>query len=94
MSASREVLSGVSTNSGDERRRLYVSGWRLRTRKNHMTKTRCTTSSAGELVCARAPEDRAVSAGAVIFVAAEVEHRFYDITEELVVLVFFAPAES
>ena len=39
-------------------------------------------------------EDRAVSAGAVIFVAAEVEHRFYDITEELVVLVFFAPAES
>jgi mannose-6-phosphate isomerase-like protein (cupin superfamily) len=40
------------------------------------------------------PEDRAVSAGAVIFVAAEVEHRFYDITEELVVLVFFAPAES
>ena len=39
-------------------------------------------------------DDRAVSAGAVIFVAAEVEHRFYDITEELVVLVFFAPAES
>jgi len=27
-------------------------------------------------------------------VAAEVEHRFYDIVEELVVLVFFAPAES
>jgi len=39
-------------------------------------------------------EDRVVSAGSVIFVAAEVEHRFYDITEELVVLVFFAPAES
>jgi mannose-6-phosphate isomerase-like protein (cupin superfamily) len=38
--------------------------------------------------------DQAVSAGAVIFVAAEVEHRFYDIAEELVVLVFFAPAES
>ena len=30
----------------------------------------------------------------MIFVAAEVEHRFYDITEELAVLVFFAPAES
>ena len=28
----------------------------------------------------------------VIFVAATVEHRFYDIQEELVVLVFFAPA--
>ena len=39
-------------------------------------------------------EDQVVSAGSVIFVAAEVEHRFYDITEELVVLVFFAPAES
>ena len=39
-------------------------------------------------------EDQAVGEGSVIFVAAEVEHRFYDITEELVVLVFFAPAES
>lgn len=39
-------------------------------------------------------EDRDVSQGSVVFVAAEVEHRFYDITEELVVLVFFAPAES
>jgi quercetin dioxygenase-like cupin family protein len=39
-------------------------------------------------------EDREVSAGSVIFVAAEVEHRFYDIKEELAVLVFFAPAES
>jgi quercetin dioxygenase-like cupin family protein len=39
-------------------------------------------------------DDRAVSAGSVIFVAAGVEHRFYDITEELVVLVVFAPAES
>lgn len=37
---------------------------------------------------------RDVCAGSVIFVAAEVEHRFYDITEELAVLVFFAPAES
>ena len=39
-------------------------------------------------------EDQAVTEGSVIFVAAAVEHRFYDITEELVVLVFFAPAES
>ena len=38
-------------------------------------------------------EDRAVSPGSVIFVAAEVEHRFHDIAEQLVVLVFFAPAE-
>jgi quercetin dioxygenase-like cupin family protein len=39
-------------------------------------------------------EDQEVSAGSVIFVAAEVEHRFHDLTEELAVLVFFAPAES
>ena len=39
-------------------------------------------------------EDAEVSAGSMLFVAAEVEHRFYDITEELAVLVFFAPAES
>jgi quercetin dioxygenase-like cupin family protein len=39
-------------------------------------------------------EDKEVSAGSVLFVAAEVEHRFYDIIDELAVLVFFAPAES
>jgi quercetin dioxygenase-like cupin family protein len=39
-------------------------------------------------------DDKAVSAGAILFVAAEVEHRFYDVEEELAVLVFFAPAES
>ena len=39
-------------------------------------------------------EDREVAAGSVLFVAAEVEHRFHDVTEELAVLVFFAPAES
>ena len=39
-------------------------------------------------------EDREVRAGSVLFVSAEVEHRFYDISEELAVLVFFAPAES
>lgn len=39
-------------------------------------------------------EDREVSSGSVIFVAAEVEHRFHDISEELMVLVLFAPAET
>lgn len=38
-------------------------------------------------------EDRAVEPGSVIFVAANVEHRFHSITEDLTVLVFFAPAE-
>ena len=39
-------------------------------------------------------QDFEVSSGSVLFVAAEVEHRFYDIVEELALLVFFAPAES
>lgn len=39
-------------------------------------------------------KDQEISAGSVLYVAAEVEHRFYDISEELAVLVFFAPAES
>ena len=38
-------------------------------------------------------EKAEVRAGSVIFVEAGVEHRFYDIEEELKVLVFFAPAE-
>lgn len=39
-------------------------------------------------------DDQEVSAGSVMYVAAHVEHRFYDITEELAVLVVFAPAET
>jgi mannose-6-phosphate isomerase-like protein (cupin superfamily) len=39
-------------------------------------------------------EEQPVKSGSVIFVAAKVEHRFFDIREELEVLVFFAPAES
>jgi mannose-6-phosphate isomerase-like protein (cupin superfamily) len=39
-------------------------------------------------------QDGEVSAGSVLFVAADVEHRFYDIAQELAVLVVFAPPES
>jgi mannose-6-phosphate isomerase-like protein (cupin superfamily) len=39
-------------------------------------------------------EEEAVGAGSIIFVPAQAEHRFFDIAEELEVLVFFAPAES
>jgi mannose-6-phosphate isomerase-like protein (cupin superfamily) len=39
-------------------------------------------------------EDQPVSEGSIIFVAAGVEHRFYEIAEELMLLVFFAPAET
>ncbi|NWG06417.1 MAG: cupin domain-containing protein [Chloroflexi bacterium] len=40
-----------------------------------------------------ADEDRTVQAGSVVYVAKNVEHRFHSIEEELMVLVFFAPAE-
>jgi mannose-6-phosphate isomerase-like protein (cupin superfamily) len=39
-------------------------------------------------------EDQEVRAGTLIFVPAGAEHRFFDIEEELQVLVFFAPAET
>jgi mannose-6-phosphate isomerase-like protein (cupin superfamily) len=41
-----------------------------------------------------ASEEHEISEGSVIFVAAGVQHYFHEIEEELVVLVFFAPAES
>jgi mannose-6-phosphate isomerase-like protein (cupin superfamily) len=39
-------------------------------------------------------QDRLVAAGAVIFVPAHLEHHFHTITEDLAILVFFAPAET
>jgi mannose-6-phosphate isomerase-like protein (cupin superfamily) len=39
-------------------------------------------------------EDRLVEAGSVVFVAAQVPHRFHSIEENLELLVVFAPAEG
>ncbi len=41
-----------------------------------------------------ADETREVVAGDVLFVPADVSHRFHDVTEELQLLVVFAPPES
>lgn len=41
-----------------------------------------------------AAEEQVVKAGSVIFVPAKVDHCFFDVSEELEILVFFAPAES
>jgi mannose-6-phosphate isomerase-like protein (cupin superfamily) len=38
-------------------------------------------------------EHTAVGPGSIVFVAANVEHRFHTIIEDLTILVFFAPAE-
>ena len=46
-------------------------------------------SGRGQIMVAG--EERAVRAGSVVFVAAGVEHRFHTITEDLTILVFFAP---
>jgi len=39
-------------------------------------------------------QEQVVKAGSVVFVPGTMEHRFFDISEELEVLVFFAPAET
>ena len=39
-------------------------------------------------------EDRPVQAGSVLFVAKNAPHHFHSITEEMTLMVFFAPAES
>ena len=40
-----------------------------------------------------AEESRDVQAGSIVYVPKNVAHRFHSIEEELIVLVFFAPAE-
>ncbi len=39
-------------------------------------------------------ESEPVQAGSIVFVAAHVPHKFHAITEDLKILVFFAPAET
>jgi quercetin dioxygenase-like cupin family protein len=39
-------------------------------------------------------QEQPVAPGTLIFVERSVEHRFFDITEDLTVLVFFAPPEG
>lgn len=51
-----------------------------------VTAGRAKFTSSGETI--------EVAAGSVFFVAAQEEHRFHDITEDLSVLVFFGPAEG
>jgi mannose-6-phosphate isomerase-like protein (cupin superfamily) len=39
-------------------------------------------------------QEHAVAPGTLIFVERSLEHRFFDVTEDLTVLVFFAPPEG
>ena len=49
--------------------------------------------ASGRAMIRVAAEDRSVGPGSIVFVAANVEHRFHSIEDDLIVLVFFAPAE-
>ncbi|MBI1281444.1 MAG: cupin domain-containing protein [Anaerolineaceae bacterium] len=48
---------------------------------------------SGRGMFTHADEERPVQAGSILYVAANVEHRFHSITETLNIIVFFAPAE-
>ncbi len=48
---------------------------------------------AGQAVLLVSDENVPVEAGSMVFVPANVVHRFYSITEPLTIVVFFAPAE-
>lgn len=49
---------------------------------------------SGKAVISVDGEDRSVQSGSIIYVAANIEHRFHSIEEDLTILVFFAPAET
>ncbi|HEY6337893.1 MAG TPA: cupin domain-containing protein [Candidatus Sulfotelmatobacter sp.] len=87
--AYREFLRVAAMSAG-----LYVlaAGSKDPQRPHHEDEMYCVVR--GRARFKGGDDDREVSTGSVIYVAAEVEHRFYDIEEELAVLVFFAPAES
>jgi len=50
--------------------------------------------TSGRGVIRVATEDRPVQSGSIVYVPPGVEHRFHSITEDLRVLVVFAPAET
>lgn len=39
-------------------------------------------------------ENRDIGPGSIVFVAADVDHRFYDIKDDLEIIVFFAPSHT
>ncbi|MEE9263897.1 MAG: cupin domain-containing protein [Vicinamibacteria bacterium] len=49
---------------------------------------------SGRAVLRVGDEDQSVQPGSMVFVKAQVEHRFHSITERLQVLVFFSSAKS
>ena len=85
----REFLRVASMSAG-----VYVlpSGATDLQRPHHQDEIYYVIRGRGRFQAAQ--EDHEVSAGSVLFVAAEIQHRFYEITEELALLVVFAPPEN
>ncbi|MGA2594282.1 MAG: cupin domain-containing protein [Bryobacteraceae bacterium] len=50
--------------------------------------------AAGRALIRVGDEDQAVRTGSLVYVPARAEHRFHDIAEDLILIVFFAPAEG
>lgn len=59
-----------------------------------MSRTRSTSSSPAAQSSRSGDDVRSVEPGDTIFVAAGVAHRFHDITDELQLIVVFAPPEG
>jgi mannose-6-phosphate isomerase-like protein (cupin superfamily) len=69
---------------------MFPAGAPIRSSRTTRTKSLAVVAASEN---ARA-EERTVGAGSVIYVEAGLEHRFFDVEEELVVLVVFAPEEN
>lgn len=87
--AYREFLRAPSMSAG-----LYVLPAGSTDRQNPHREDEIYYVLRGRARFKTGTEDGEVFAGSVIFVAAGVEHRFYEIIEELALLVVFAPPET
>jgi mannose-6-phosphate isomerase-like protein (cupin superfamily) len=72
---------------------LYVLEAGATDPQNPHTEDEVYVVTSGKAKIRVANEVHDVKAGSIVYVAAFVEHKFFDIEERLEVLVFFAPAE-
>lgn len=73
---------------------LYVLESGAEDRQTPHTEDELYVVMAGQARVRVGDDDRAIRPGSLIFVAAGVVHRFHDITERLVLVVAFGPAEG
>jgi mannose-6-phosphate isomerase-like protein (cupin superfamily) len=83
-----EFLRGPSLSMG-----LYVLSAGGTDPQSPHTEDEVYYIASGKATITVGNEERDVRAGSIVYVAANVPHRFHSIREDLRVLVFFAPAE-